>query len=163
MDVLIISFPHSFPPLCCSRSPSRFILFRTSNLFLFSFRCFHLCDPSLLSLPCSRFHFSLSACLIDIILVIYPYLSKSAEDPIYSVESNPPPLNERRNVPFHGKPVFWESKFNVRDVSLLFSFSPTLILISESDPHELVAPHVYHLRLAPQHLSSTSQRSSLTA
>jgi hypothetical protein len=74
------------PTLRCST-----VLFRTSNLVPFSFRYFHLCDPSLLSLPCSHFHFSLSACLIGIILVTYPYLSKSAEDTIYSVASIPLP------------------------------------------------------------------------
>jgi len=53
-------FPLFFAPPPFSRSPSRFFLFRTYGRLPFSFCCFHLCHPSLLSLPCSRFHFSLS-------------------------------------------------------------------------------------------------------
>ena len=63
LDVLVIYFPCSLPPPPFSRSPSCFFFFRTYGRLPLSFRCFHLCHPSLLSLPCSRFHFCLSLSL----------------------------------------------------------------------------------------------------
>ena len=52
------------------------------------------------------------------------------------------------------------TKFNGRDVSLSFLNFLYLLLTFENrvDLHDLVVPHLYHLRLTPQHVSSTTQR-----
>ena len=53
------------------------------------------------------------------------------------------------------------TKFNGRNVSFPFLKFLYLLLTFETraDLHDLVVPHLYHLRLTPQHLSSTTQRS----
>jgi hypothetical protein len=50
---------------------------------------------------------------------------------------------------------FWNPKFNGRNVSVLFFIFLTAHsdLRVRADLHELVAPHVYHLRLTPQHFA----------
>jgi len=98
------------------------------------------------------------AILIGIILATYPYPSKSADDPIYSAQSIPPPQPATEgSVPWQANIQGIQNLMGGCVSLLFFKFRP--ILCSDvrirADLHDLITPHAYHLRLTPQHLSST--------
>ncbi|KIM41141.1 hypothetical protein M413DRAFT_445856 [Hebeloma cylindrosporum] len=82
--------------------------------------------------------------LIGVILATYPYPSKANEDPISTAQATPTPQSAAEGS------VPWQA--NIQGIQNLMG--------AVADLHDLVAPHLYHLRLNPQHISSTSQRSN---